>query len=87
MIDSKYQVKRYINEFSNETELLTAQYDLVDFVLELFQREFEVTDTADPMLNCYPLKELNVEFIEQFLKQVPIWDFTRKSYFVEAHAL
>jgi hypothetical protein len=87
MIDTKYQVRRYITEFSEIAEKLLAEYELSDFDLEKFQKEFGVLDPENPMFDCYPIKKSNVDFIKNFIHEEVNWDFVDKCYFVEAHTI
>jgi len=87
MIDSKFQVRRYIAEFSEINEKCLAEYELSGFDLELFQKEFGVTEPDNPMFESYPIKKSNIEFIKKFINTEPNWDFINKSYFVDAYAI
>jgi hypothetical protein len=87
MIDSKYKVRRYIAEYSEETEKLLAEYELSAFDLAKFQKEFGEICPENPMFDCYPIKKSNVAFLKSYINEEPSWDFAKKSYFVEAHAI
>jgi hypothetical protein len=87
MIDTQYSVRRFIAEYSEETEELLAEYELSSFELIEFQAEFNETNPRDPMFDCYSIKKENVEFIKSHIVQEPEWDFVNKSYFVEAHII
>ncbi len=87
MIDSKYKVKRYITEFSEETEELVAEHDLDGFELLEFQKEFNEPNAEDPMFDCYSIKSENISFLKKYITVEPEWDFVNKSYFVEAHGI
>ena len=87
MIDTEYKVRRYIAEYSEESEKLIAEYDLSSFELESFQREFGESDSRNPMFDCYPITKLNINFIKNHVEKEPEWDFANKSYFVEAYAI
>ncbi len=87
MIDSKYKVKRYITEFSEETEELISEHDLVDFELSKFQKEFNEPNSENPMFDCYEVKPENIGFLKNYIANEPDWDFVNKSYFVEAHGI
>lgn len=87
MIDKRYNVRRYITQFSNETEELIAEYDLSDFELEIFQNEFGESNPENPMFDCYQIRELNVPFLKSYIDKEPNWDFSKNSYFVEASAI
>jgi hypothetical protein len=87
MIDTEFKVRRYIAEFSQETEELIAEYDLCYFELKQFQTEFCEPNSDNPMFDSYPIKECNVKFLKKHLAKEPEWDFVNKSYFVEAHAI
>ena len=87
MIDTQFKVRRYITEFSEETEELRAEYELSTFDLPAFQLEFDEPIIEDPMFDCYPVKEKNVAFLKTYLAEEPEWDFVSKSYYVEAHAI
>jgi len=87
MIDSKYKLKRYISEFSKETEELIAEYDLVRFELSKFQKEFDEQNAENPMFDCYPIKSENISFLKKYIDVEPEWDFINMSYFVEAHGI
>lgn len=87
MIDARYNCKRYIAEFSEETEELLAKYDLSSFDLASFQLEFGESDSSNPMFDCYQINKENVAFIKRHLKEEPNWDFINKSYFVEASSI
>tara|TARA_B100001989_G_C24528971_1_gene460422 strand:- start:1188 stop:1451 length:264 start_codon:yes stop_codon:yes gene_type:complete len=84
MIDEKYKVRRYIAEYSEETEELMAEYYLSDFDLAAFQKEFYEPDPKNPMFNCYPITADNLSFIRNYIENEPDWDFENKSYSVEA---
>lgn len=89
MIDTEFKVKRYITEFSNNTDELIAKYDLEFFELKQFQLElcdpkFCESKTQCPMFACYPIKKRNLEFLKKYLAQEPEWDFVNNSYFLEA---
>lgn len=86
MIDTEYNVRRYITEFSEQTEELLAEYELATFSLREFQEEFsESTDT--PMFDCYPISASKIDFIRKYVLEEPKWDFIDNSYFLEAHAI
>jgi hypothetical protein len=87
MIDDKFKVRRFITEFLKQTEELLAEYDLCSFELSNFQIEFGEQNTENPMFDCYPIKEKNVEFLKRYMAEEPEWDFVNKSYFIEAHAI
>jgi hypothetical protein len=87
MIDAKYNVRRYIAEYSERNEDLLAEHELSSFDLEKFQEEFGETDPKNPMFDCYPIKESNTNFLKQYVDSEPVWDFEVKSYFIEAHAI
>jgi len=87
MVDTEFEVRRYITEFSEETEELLAEHDLFSFELDKFQVEFGELNTENPMFDCYPIKESNVGFLKKYIAKEPEWDFVNKSYFVEAHAI
>ena len=87
MIDKEYKVRRYVTEFSRETEEIIAEYELHSFDLRHFQREFCETNIDNPMFDCYPIEKGNVKFLKKYLAKEPKWDFIDKSYFVEAHAI
>ncbi len=87
MIDTEFKVRRYVTEFSKETEELIAEYDLRSFELEHFQMEFGEPNGDNPMFDCYSIKECNVKFLRMHLAKEPEWDFVNKSYFVETHAI
>ena len=87
MIDTEFKVRRYITEFSEETDELIAEYDLASFELKQFQVEFCEPKSDSPMFDCYPIKKCNVKFLRKHLAREPEWDFVNKSYFVEAHAI
>ncbi len=57
MIDTEFNFRRYIAEYSEVTEELIAEHDLSSFDLKLFQVEFGEPNTENPMLDCYPIKE------------------------------
>lgn len=84
MIDTELIVRRYIAEYSNDSEELTAEYELTAFDLSKFQAEFNEPNPRDPMFDCYEITEGNVEFIEKYLGVDVCWDFASKCYFVEA---
>ncbi|WP_290702410.1 hypothetical protein [Amphritea sp.] len=87
MIDTIFNVRRYIAEYSEETEELTAEYDLASFDLVRFQAELNEPNSEDPMFDCYPIQEINVIFIEHYMSHKISWDFNKNSYFVEAHCI
>ena len=87
MIDNIFKVRRYIAVYSEETEELIAEYDLASFDLVKFQTELNEPNSDNPMFDCYPIKEINVKFIESYINNKIEWDFNEKSYFVEAHAI
>ena len=85
MRDEQYDVRRYIAEYSEETQELTGEYDLADFDLTKFQAEFNEPNPDDPMVDCYPITADNVAFLKPYLATEPDWNFAENSYFVEAH--
>lgn len=87
MIDNVFKVRRFITAFSEESGELTAEYDLASFDLVKFQTEFNEPNDKNPMLDCYPIREANVRFIESYISNKIVWDFNKKSYFIEAHAI
>jgi len=87
MIDDTFKVRRYITEFCEETEELIAEYDLASFDLAKFQNELNEPNKENPMFDCYPINKENVKFIENYISNNITWDFKKKSYFVEAHAI
>ncbi|MFD2176306.1 DUF7683 domain-containing protein [Veronia pacifica] len=87
MVEAEFTVKRYLTEFSLETEELLAEYDLGSFDLSKFQVEFDEPNTENPMFDCYTIKEKNVEFLREYLTNEPKWDFINRTYFIEAHAI
>lgn len=78
-------VRRYIAEYSTDSEELVGEYDLSSFDLTKFQAEFNEPNPTDPMYDCYPIKAHNVEFLKPYIADQPDWDFANKCYFVEAH--
>lgn len=87
MKDIEYKVRRYITEFSEDTEELIAEYDLESFELKQFQIELGEQNDENPMFDCYPIKEGNVEFLRKYLRREPNWDFVNNSYFLESHGI
>jgi hypothetical protein len=87
MIDIEFGVRRYIAEYSEETEELIAEHDLTGFELSQFQREFNEPNNEDPMFDCYPIKLENLSFLKTYINDEPEWNFVKKSYFVEAHSI
>lgn len=87
MIDEKFKVSRYLAEYSESTEKLLAKYDLSDFDLVAFQKEFSEANPDNPMFDCYQVKKSNVEFLQRYIENEPKWDFANNAYFVEAHAI
>ena len=87
MIDSEFNVRRYITEFSKKTERLVAKHELSSFNLSKFQVEFRETDTNNPMFDCYQITENNLPFISLYLENELAWDFSKNSYFVECDRL
>lgn len=85
MRDEQYDLRRYIAEYSEETQELTGEYDLSDFDLTKFQAEFNEPNLDDPMVDCYPITADNVAFLKPYLATEPDWNFAENSYFVEAH--
>ena len=87
MIDFKYNVRRYIAEYSEETEELIAEHELIDFDLNKFKIEFGEINPEQPMFGCYPISPSNISFLEKYLGNELKWDFQKSSFFVEAHAI
>ncbi|MCY9826088.1 DUF7683 domain-containing protein, partial [Vibrio chagasii] len=87
MIDEKYKVRRYIAEYSEETEDLVAEHELLDFELDAFKKEFDEANPDQPMFGCYPVLAANTDFLNPLLVKPISWDFDKSSYFVEAHAI
>ncbi|WP_339074652.1 DUF7683 domain-containing protein [Teredinibacter turnerae] len=87
MIDEYFGVKRYLAEYSEETEWLIARYDLETFELPAFQKEFGEANPKNPMFDCYAVAENNISFLERYLGEKPKWNFNERSYFVEAHSV
>jgi len=86
MIDSKFGVRRFLAEYSEQSEELIARYEFAKFDLDAFQAEFQI-DSLDPMFDCYEVEQQHLRFVESHLVQVPNWDFEGSSYFVESHAV
>ncbi|ODC03837.1 hypothetical protein BFW38_10065 [Terasakiispira papahanaumokuakeensis] len=86
MIDQEFSVRRFVTEYSNETETLLADYELVAFNLEAFQSALGVS-SEDPMFDCYEIGPHHVVFLTQCLAIMPAWDFSRRSYYIEASAV
>lgn len=86
MIDSQCNVRRYIAEYSEKTDVLLANYELDTFSLKEFQAEFKAHD-GEPMFDCYPIRQSNIEFLSKHVLTEPNWDFVTKAYFLEAHAV
>ena len=87
MIDMEYKVRRYITEFSEETEELIAEHELSDFDLKKFRHEFGEDNPDQGMITCYQITESNINFLEKYLASPIDWDFKRSSYFVEVHSI
>lgn len=87
MIDSDYQVKRYITEFCKHTDQLLAEYDLTSFDLYKFQNAFGVFDMNNPMFDCYPIHRAHLNFIKRYVFSEPDWDFVNKAYFIESQGI
>jgi hypothetical protein len=87
MIDEKYKVRRYIAEYSEETEELVAEHELLDFELDAFKKEFGEANPDQSMFGCNPVLAANTDFLNPFLVKPISWDFDKSSYFVEAHAI
>ena len=87
MIDTEFKVRRYIAEFLEPSGELLAEYDLSSFELKEFQIEFGEWNTENPMFDCYQVNEENVEFLKKYISIEPEWDFSNKSYFVQAHGI
>ncbi|TBW48719.1 hypothetical protein EZI54_20730 [Marinobacter halodurans] len=86
MIDKEFGVRRFVTEYSNETEELLAEYELEAFELAAFQSKFGASN-EDPMFDCYEIGQQHVAFLKQYLAMIPVWDFSRSSYYVEASAV
>lgn len=83
MIDETYNVRRYVAEYSENTDELLADYELETFELKQFQVEF-CENRDEPMFCCYPITVSKVDFMEGYLKEKINWDFANKAYFLEA---
>jgi hypothetical protein len=83
MIEEKTKVRRYVAEFSEETEELLVTYELSSFNLIEFQREFRESNPRNPMFDSYSINEFNLEFLSKYMFKEPVWDFLNKSYCVE----
>lgn len=86
-MESLQQIRRYIAEYSEQNDELIAEYDLTNFDLEKFQKEFGEPDQKNPMFDCYPIKQSNISFIQSYIEIAPVWDFKSKSYFLETEAI
>ncbi len=84
MIDEEHNVERFITVYSSDTEELVTTHSLGSFDLPAFQRAFGVSDSGDPMFECYPVTLEHVEFLGTYLAQPLSWDFEKRCYFVEA---
>lgn len=80
-------MRRYISEYSEATGELIVEYDLSNFDLDKFQNEFGEFNLDSPMFDSYQIKRSNIAFLKNYISKEPIWDFSKKSYFVEAHAI
>ncbi len=87
MIDTKFKARRFIAEYSEETEELIAEHELSEFDLCKFKAEFGEENPEQPMFGCYEIHEPNISFINKYISQPISWDFNNSSYFVEAHAI
>ena len=85
MKTKKHNVERLINVFSEETEEYVQEIKLKEFDLKAFQKEFGILDAANPMYDCYQIKEKNINFIKKYLNESVVWDFKKYSYFIEAN--
>jgi hypothetical protein len=56
MIDSEYGVRRYIAEYSQDTEEQLMIYPLAAFDLAVFQKHFGVLDIVNPMFDCHEIQ-------------------------------
>ncbi len=84
MIDKKYKVRRYITLFSKKTEEFIGEYELSSFDLKNFQNEFGETVLDNPMYDCYPINENNINFLKNYMTKEPTWDFINNLYYLEA---
>ena len=87
MIEDKLKVRWYVAQYSESTEVLEAEYEISGFNMEAFRIEFGDTESVSPLVGCFPITRSNIEFLEQYMSQVPIWDFASSSYFFESQAI
>ena len=72
MIDSKYKVRRYISEFSEDTGELLVEYELSSFDLEKFKIiEFSELNPASPMFDAYQINKSNISFLKSYMGEEP----------------
>jgi hypothetical protein len=87
MNEAKLKVRWYVAQYSESTEELEAEYEIIDFDLEAFRFEFDDTESDYPMEGCFPIARGNIEFLEKYMSQALIWDFASSSYFIESQAI
>ncbi|HEX7341448.1 MAG TPA: hypothetical protein VF269_04135 [Rhodanobacteraceae bacterium] len=85
-IEDDITVTRTLCAYFNETDELAWEQEIEAFALPAFQKEFGVTNPANPMYDCWPVLEHNIPFMEQYFHNVHGWDFSRFTYFVETSA-
>jgi hypothetical protein len=87
MIDTTLKVRRFIAEYSEETEELVAEHEFAEFDLCKFKAEFGEVNSEGLMFESYEILEPNISFINKYVSQPICWNFDKSSYFVEAHAI
>lgn len=87
LIDSKYGVRRYLAEYSTGTDELVEEYELNEFDLVKFRKQFNVSDSTNPMFDSFSVSEKDTEFLKSYLGAAVEWRFESSEYFLEAHAL
>jgi hypothetical protein len=97
MCEETQKVNRTLTEFSNTTDELVAEHELIGFELSKFKQQFNSkfkgafeagSENYDPLMyGCYPVTAEDVEFIRGYLAEPIAFDFVKYSYFVEATAV
>jgi hypothetical protein len=79
-------VRRTLTVFSNATDELVAEYDLLNFNLAEFKQHFKADE--DPLMYYgHEVRKEDVNFISPYLAEQIMFDFDKYAYIVDATAI
>jgi hypothetical protein len=79
-------VRRTLAVFSNATDELVTEYDLLNFNLAEFKQYFNAD--ADPLMYySHEVRAEDVDFLSTYLSEQVTFDFEKYAYFVEATSI